>query len=92
MVDWKMIEMNPVNIFRKMANLNYFFQQVKSLHLDFVSIGSRDILDGSKNKILALIWSFMRHHYIHQFKVSQINEEKIQEWADNFIQTDLQPT
>ena len=92
-IKWKMIEKNPNNKYRKLANFNHFFSKMKEKNLDFTSIGSNDIVEGKKNKIFSLLWALMRYNFFLNFKkekkIMKIDEIEIKKWAEKFNYSNL---
>lgn len=61
-VNWKNVEMNPNNKFKKVANCNIAIDACKTAQLRVVGVGGMDIHDGNKKLILGLVWQLMRSH------------------------------
>lgn len=87
-IKWKIIEKNPNNKYRKLANFNHFFSKITEKNLDFTSIGSTDIVEGKKDKIFSILWALMRYHYFKNLKrdqkIDKINESDLKKWAEKF--------
>ena len=62
LVDWKQVEKNPNNKFKKVSNCNYVVVLGKQLKFSLVNISGTDINSGNKKLILALVWQMMRYH------------------------------
>lgn len=63
-VDWKIVDKNPSNTFKKMANCSEAINAAKKCKLRIVGVGGQDIHDGHKKNILAIVWQMMRFHYL----------------------------
>eukprot|EP01016_Furgasonia_blochmanni_P038559 TRINITY_DN467_c0_g4_i1.p1 TRINITY_DN467_c0_g4~~TRINITY_DN467_c0_g4_i1.p1 ORF type:complete len:380 (+),score=82.92 TRINITY_DN467_c0_g4_i1:644-1783(+) len=79
-VDWKKVDPNPTNKFKKIQNVNYVIEVGKSIKLTVVGIGGLDILDGNKKLTLALVWQLLRVHVLEI--LGGWSEEKLLEWAN----------
>lgn len=56
-VDWKKVENNPNNKFKKISNCNYAVNLAKNpFNFSMVNIGGGDINDGNKKLILGIVW------------------------------------
>ena len=74
LVDWRQVEKNPNNKFKKVSNCNYVVVLGKQLKFSLVNISGTDINVGNKKLLLALIWQMMRYHTL-QF-VKNVNAKK----------------
>lgn len=61
-VDWKKVDMNATNKFKKLANCNCAIEAIKKGGFKVVAIGGMDIQEGNRKQILAIIWQLMRCH------------------------------
>ena len=55
-VDWKRVEKNPNNTFKKGINCNLAIESAKKLNLHMPGIGGTDILNGNRKLIIAVVW------------------------------------
>jgi len=64
LVDWKKVEMNPSNKFKKVSNNNYavVLGKTKELGISLPGTQGSDIVDGNKKLILGYVWQLMRLH------------------------------
>lgn len=86
-LDWKKIEINPNNKYKKLANLSLFMAGLKEVKFEILSIGSMDIVDGDRHAIFSILWYFMRVFYMeHVTGKNNCNDQEIIEWAENFKQ------
>jgi len=63
-VDWKKVNKEPNNKFKKIANCNYAVVLGKSLNLSLVNIDGSDIQAGNKKLLLGFTWQLMRYHML----------------------------
>jgi plastin-1 len=89
-VEWKKVEMNPNNKFKKLTNCNVAVDTGKKMHFSLVGIGGTDINDGNKKLVLALVWQMMRYHtikFLSKLTVdgAQVTDEQIVEWANKKV-------
>lgn len=61
-IEWKKAAMKPDISLKKIQNANYAVDVGKKLGFSLVGIGGKDIVDGNKKLILALIWQMVRKH------------------------------
>lgn len=61
-IEWKKAAMKPDNQFKKVQNANYAIETGKKLGFSLVGVGGKDIIDGNKKLILALVWQMVRKH------------------------------
>lgn len=62
-VDWKKVELNPNNKFKKLANTSMCVEICKSkLKFNMVNIGGVDIHNGERKLVLATMWLIIRKH------------------------------
>eukprot|EP01091_Cochliopodium_minus_P019084 TRINITY_DN790_c0_g1_i1.p1 TRINITY_DN790_c0_g1~~TRINITY_DN790_c0_g1_i1.p1 ORF type:complete len:529 (-),score=150.72 TRINITY_DN790_c0_g1_i1:98-1684(-) len=88
-VDWKKVDKNPNNKFKKVANNNYAVDLGHELKFSLVNIQGSDIVDGNKTLTLGFVWQLMRHHVIKILKElgggKKIEENEIISWANNKV-------
>lgn len=90
-VDWKKVDKNPNNKFKKVANNNYAVDLGHELKFSLVNIQGSNIVDGNKTLTLGFVWQLMRHHIIKILKElgggKKIEENEIIAWANNKVKT-----
>jgi len=94
-VDWKKVEMQPNNKYKKCSNNNYAVDlgKTKEMHLSLVGIGGSDIVDGNKKLILGYVWQLMRKHTLKflaevqakKFGGKPVTDEMIISWANETV-------
>jgi plastin-1 len=95
LVDWKQVEKQPNNKFKKVSNNNYavVLGKAKELNLSLVGIGGSDIVDGNKKLILGFVWQLMRHHTLKflaqvqskKFGGKPVTDDMIIAWANDTV-------
>lgn len=56
-IDWKQVEHNPNNHFKKLTNANYAIKVSKEVFkFSLVGISGADLVQGNKLMTLALVW------------------------------------
>eukprot|EP01101_Sappina_pedata_P008141 TRINITY_DN445_c0_g1_i2.p1 TRINITY_DN445_c0_g1~~TRINITY_DN445_c0_g1_i2.p1 ORF type:complete len:510 (+),score=317.79 TRINITY_DN445_c0_g1_i2:53-1582(+) len=63
-VDWKKVNKNPPNTYKKLENCNYCIELGKKLNFSLVGIQGNDIMNANKTLTLGLIWQMMRFNVI----------------------------
>jgi hypothetical protein len=63
-VDWKRVNRNPPNTYKKLENCNYCIELGKKLNFSLVNIQGNDIMNANKTLTLGLIWQMMRFNVI----------------------------
>jgi dimeric dUTPase (all-alpha-NTP-PPase superfamily) len=63
-VDWKRVNKNPPNTYKKLENCNYCIELGKKLNFSLVNIQGNDIMNANKTLTLALVWQMMRFNVI----------------------------
>jgi len=91
-VDWKKVEKDPNNKFKKISNNNYAVDLGKSkdLNLSLVGIGGSDVVDGNKKLILGFVWQLMRFHTLKflaevqakKFGGKPVTDQMVLDWAN----------
>jgi len=61
-VEWKKAALKPDIQLKKIQNANYAVEVGKKLGFTLVGVGGKDIVDGNKKLILALVWQMVRKH------------------------------
>jgi plastin-1 len=80
-VNWKSVDNNPNNKFKKCANCNVAVESMKKGGFKAVGIGGMDIHEGNKKLILALIWQLMRSHSLQI--IGGKSEEELVAWGNS---------
>lgn len=85
-IDWKKIDIESNNKFKKIANCNEVVTASKKAGLKIVGIGGTDINDGNKKLILAIVWQLMRENSLQV--LGNKTEEDILNWANSMVSTE----
>jgi len=89
-VDWKKVNKEPNNKFKRIANCNYAVVLGKSLNLSLVNIAGNDINDGNKKLLLGFTWQLMRYHMLKFLGSLSKNGNKLKDddilaWANQTV-------
>ena len=57
---WSKVNMKPKNTFKRTENCNYAVVLGKQMKFSLVNVGGRDVTQGNKKLILAIVWQLMR--------------------------------
>ena len=82
-VNWKIVELKSKNPFKIGVNCQEAIDASKRSGYKIVSIGNKDIQNGSKKHILAIVWQLMRAHTLKI--IGERTEEELIEWANSKI-------
>ena len=83
-VNWKIVELkNLKNPFKVGVNCQEAIDASKRSGYKIVSIGNKDIQEGRKKHILAIVWQLMRAHTLKI--IGEKSEEELIEWANSKI-------
>lgn len=83
-VDWKKIDINPNNDFKKNINNNAGIEVAKNkLGLKVIGVGGTDLTKGHKKSILTIVWQLMRLHYLRL--IGDKSEDDIVAWANELV-------
>jgi plastin-1 len=82
-VNWKVVDQNSDNKFKKIANCNEAVTACKKAGLTIVGIGGTDIHDANKKLILAIVWQLMRSHTLQV--LGNKTEEDLLKWANEMV-------
>jgi len=64
-INWKEANLSPNNAYKKVENCNLGLKIcVSKLNFSLVGIGGKDILDGNRKLILAVIWQACKYHLL----------------------------
>jgi len=85
-VDWKRVNKNPPNTYKKLENCNYCIELGKKLNFSLVGIQGNDIMNANKTLTLGLIWQMMRFNVLSILTKlgggNKIADNEIIEWAN----------
>ena len=83
-VNWKIVELkNLKNPFKVGVNCQEAIDASKRSGYKIVSIGNKDIQEGRKKHILAIVWQLMRAHTLKI--IGERSEEELIEWANSKV-------
>jgi plastin-1 len=82
-VDWKKVDFNNPNKFKKVINCNEAVDACKKAGLSIVGIGGTDIHDANKKLILGIVWQLMKHHTLQV--LGGKTEDDLLKWANDII-------
>ena len=86
-VNWKIIEQkNLKNVYKVGVNCQEVIDASLRSGYKIVSIGNKDIQEGKKKHILAIVWQLMRAHTLKV--IGERSEEELIEWANSKIPPD----
>jgi len=63
-VDWKKVALKPKNVFEKAQNCDEAISACNKIKIKLVGLGAKDIAEGHKKNILAIVWQLVRLHYL----------------------------
>lgn len=63
-VDWKKVALKPKNMFEKAQNCDEAISAAKKVQVQLTGLGAKDIAEGHKKNILAIVWQLVRMHYL----------------------------
>ena len=86
-VNWKIVDKKPNNPFKKNVNCNEVIDVSKKSQYHIVGIGGRDIRDGNKKYILAIVWQMMRAHSLQV--IGNKTEEELIAWGNDRVDDSL---
>lgn len=84
-VDWKKPNMTPKNMFHKNFNCELAEEAMRFLGVKMIGVNAKDISDGHKKNILAMVWQLMRIHYLKI--IGSKTEKNLLEWASEVTGT-----
>jgi len=82
-VEWKKIDKNPNNTFKRGINCGQIIEVAKKLGLKIPGIGGSDFVDGNKKNINAVIWQLVRLHYLQI--IGSKTEDDLVKWANGLV-------
>ena len=80
-VNWKMVDVRPKNPFKRMSNCVEVIDASKRSNYHIIGIGGRDICEGNKKYILAIVWQMMRAHSLQI--IGDQTEEGLIAWGNS---------
>ena len=89
-VDWRKVNLQCPNKFKKVENCNYVVLLGKQLKFSLVGIGGSDIVDGNKKLTLSLIWQAMKYNLTENLKNLKVNGKTVDDagmlqWANTKV-------
>ena len=86
-VNWKIVELkNLKNPFKVGVNCQEAIDASKRSGYSIISIGNKDIQEGRKKHILAIVWQLMRAHTLKV--IGERSEEELIAWANEKVSKD----
>ena len=82
-VEWKKVELKTKNPFKIGVNCQEVIDASKRSGYSIISIGNKDIQEGKKKHILAIVWQLMRAHTLKI--IGEKSEEELINWANDRI-------
>lgn len=82
-VDWKKIDLNPNNDFKRNINNNTAVEACKNMKLKMIGIGGTDITKGDRKLVLAVVWQIARLHYLKL--IGGKTEDDLVKWANEIV-------
>ena len=82
-VDWKKVELKTKNPFKIGVNCQEVIDSAKRSGYSIISIGNKDIQEGKKKHILAIVWQLMRAHTLKI--IGEKSEEELFSWANSRV-------
>ena len=85
-VDWKKVELKTKNPFKIGVNCQEVIDASKRSGYSIISIGNKDIQEGKKKHILAIVWQLMKAHTLKI--IGEKSEEDLISWANSKVSDD----
>ena len=82
-VQWKKVELKTKNPFKIGVNCQEVIDASKRSGYSIISIGNKDIQEGKKKHILAIVWQLMRAHTLKI--IGEKSEEELIQWANSKV-------
>ena len=82
-VNWKKVELKAKNPFKIGVNCQEVIEASKRSGYNIISIGNKDIQEGKKKHILAIVWQLMRAHTLKI--IGEKSEEELIDWANSKV-------
>ncbi|KAJ5075757.1 fimbrin-1 [Anaeramoeba ignava] len=93
LVNWKKVNLDPINVFKEVENCNYVIDLGKLLRLHLVNISGQNIHEGNRTLILGFIWQAMEYHIkaiLTKLKVirsGRITDRDMVGWANKKVES-----
>lgn len=84
-VEWKKVEMNPNNKFKKGINCNLGIEALKKMNIKVPGIGGVDFLEANRKNVIACIWQLVRVHYLKI--IGTQSEDDLIKWANKQVES-----
>lgn len=82
-INWKTVDKNPNNTFKKGVNSTQVVEACKKLGLKIPGINGSDFVNGNKKNILAVVWQLVRLHYLKI--IGSQSEDDLVKWANSLV-------
>jgi len=82
-IDWKRVDLTPKNTFGKNGNCGIAIKGSKAMGLKMISIGGKDIVEGSRKDIIATCWSLCKLNYLKL--IGGKTEKELVDWANSMV-------
>ena len=82
-VQWKKVELKTKNPFKISVNCQEVIDASKRSGYRIISIGNKDIQEGKKKHILAIVWQLMKAHTLSI--IGEKSEEELIQWANHKV-------
>jgi len=82
-VDWKKIDKNPNNDFKKNINNNTVIEAGKNMKLKLIGVGGVDLTKGEKKALLAVVWQLVRLYYLKL--IGDKKEDELVKWVNDTV-------
>ena len=82
-VHWKNVQLKVKNTFAVGVNCQEVIDACKRSKYSIISIGNKDIQEGKKKHILAIVWQLMRAHTLKV--IGEKSEEELIAWANTKV-------
>jgi plastin-1 len=89
LVQWHQVNQDPkrLGMYRKVENCSLCIKYGRDLGFSLVGIGGKDIFDGNRKFILALVWQMMQFHLLSILRSASQSDTKVTErdvlqWAN----------
>ena len=82
-VNWKIVELKSKNPFKIGVNCQEAIDASKRCGYSIISIGNKDIQEGKKKHILAIVWQLMKAHTLKV--IGEKSEDELIKWANGRV-------
>ena len=83
-VNWKIVDKKPKNPFVATVNCQEVIDSAKKCKYSVIGIGAKDIREGNKKYILAIVWQIMRTHTLQI--IGNKTEEELIKWGNELVE------